>query len=163
MLTEWALKTRANACARSGEPFREGTSIYTLLHRDGFGFRREDVSEEVWMQIKGEVVPFSYWKSKYEIAPSNPEPLPKATSEELLRKLISEDNPSTRNARFVLALMLERKKLLKPIKTQIDGQERFLIYEHAKTSEVFLISDPQLHLEQLEEIQKEVYSLLRQL
>lgn len=164
MLTEWAIKTRGNACARSGEPFREGTSIYTLLYREGFGFRREDVSEEVWTQIKGQVVPFSCWKSKYESAsPVSPDPLPKAASEELLRKLISENNPSTRNSRFVLAVMLERKKLLKPINTQIDGQERFLIYEHAKTGEVFVISDPQLHLDQLEKVQNEVYSLLRQL
>ena len=37
---------------------------------------------------------------------------------------------------------------------------RFLIYEHVKTGEAFIIPDPRLRLDQLDSVQQEIYSLL---
>jgi hypothetical protein len=56
--------------------------------------------------------------------------------------------------------MLERKRVLK-VKEQIirDGKRTF-IYEQPKTGEVFTITDPGLHLDQLEEVQRDVANLL---
>ena len=63
-------------------------------------------------------------------------------------------------AAYILAVMLERKRLLK-VKQQItrDGQ-RVFIYEHPKTGDVFTIADPGLHLDQLQEVQQDVARLL---
>ena len=38
---------------------------------------------------------------------------------------------------------------------------KVLIYEHAKTGDVFVVPDPQLHLDELEPVQNEVASLLQ--
>ena len=56
--------------------------------------------------------------------------------------------------------MLERKRILK-VKEQImrDGQ-RIFIYEHPKTGDVFTIADPNLRLDQLEMVQRDVAALL---
>ena len=56
--------------------------------------------------------------------------------------------------------MLERKRLLK-IKEQIkrDGQ-RIFIYEQPKTGDIFTITDPDLQLNQLEAVQRDVAHLL---
>jgi hypothetical protein len=40
MLSEWQIKSRAHACARTQAPFSDGEVIYTLLFLDPFGFRR---------------------------------------------------------------------------------------------------------------------------
>jgi hypothetical protein len=58
--------------------------------------------------------------------------------------------------------MLERKRILK-VKEQIvrDGQ-RVFIYEQPKTGDIFTIADPNLHLDQLEEVQRDVAMLLEQ-
>jgi hypothetical protein len=77
-----------------------------------------------------------------------------------LRQLIQEDQPEKTNARYILALMLERKKTLKQVDVRETGGERILIYEHAKTGEVFLILDPKLRLDQLDAVQTEVYAFL---
>jgi hypothetical protein len=162
MLSEWEIKARAHQCSRTQERFQDGETIYTLLFRDGGAFRREDVSERAWQAIHAETAPFSFWKSKYEAPPPPaPEPLQKESVEELLRRLIQEDRPEYTNARYVLAVMLERKRILKQVDTQENSEERILIYEHAKTGEAFLIADPRLKLDQLDAVQEEVLRLLK--
>ena len=161
MVPEWQIKARARQCAKSQEPFAAGATIYTLLFRDRNGFRREDISERAWLEIKGQVQPFSFWKSRYEAPPPpGPEPVPKESGESLLRKLLHEDQPDHLNARYVLSIMLERKKILKQVDVRENGTIRFLIYEHAKTGEIFIIEDPGLKLDQLDSVQQEVYTLL---
>ena len=56
--------------------------------------------------------------------------------------------------------MLERKRILK-VKEQIirEGQ-RIFIYEQPKTGDVFTIADPNLRLDQLEQVQRDVAALL---
>ena len=58
--------------------------------------------------------------------------------------------------------MLERKRVLKQIKTESrsDGT-RLLIYEQGSTGDVFIVPDPQLRLDELETVQNEVAGLLR--
>jgi hypothetical protein len=58
--------------------------------------------------------------------------------------------------------MLERKRILK-VKEQIvrDGK-RVFIYEQPKTGDIFTIADPNLRLDQLEEVQRDVAMLLEQ-
>ena len=92
--------------------------------------------------------------------PAAPEPVPKESGESLLRKLLHEDQPDHLNARYVLSIMLERKKILKQVDVRENGTIRFLIYEHAKTGEIFIIEDPRLKLDQLDSVQQEVYALL---
>jgi hypothetical protein len=84
----------------------------------------------------------------------------KETAETLLRKLIEQNDPQHAAAAYILAVMLERKRLLK-VKEQLkrDGQ-RLFVYEHPKTGDIFTIADPDLHLDQLEQVQQDVANLL---
>ena len=94
--------------------------------------------------------------------PAPPEPMPKESVEELLRRLVNEDLPEHLNARYVLAILLERKRILKQVDIRESAEEKILIYEHVKTGEVFIIPDPRLRLDQLDSVQQEIYSLLAQ-
>lgn len=156
---EWAIKHRADACAVTHRPFAAGEYFYTLLFHDAGGYRREDLSEEAWRNRNENIRPFSFWKSRYEPLPGpSPEPLTKETAEELFRRLIASDNPPA-NACYVLAAMLERKRVLKQIKSE-EADGRVLIYEHGVTGDVFIVPDPQLRLDELENVQNEVAQLL---
>jgi hypothetical protein len=58
--------------------------------------------------------------------------------------------------------MLERKRVLKQVKTESrDGGTRVLIYEQGSTGDVFIVPDPELRLDELENVQNEVAELLR--
>ena len=94
--------------------------------------------------------------------PPKPEALPRETAESLLRKLIEgEDNPDNIPVIFVLAVMLERKKILieRTVRHLPDGS-LMRIYEHKKNGEVIFITDPNLSLEQIPIVQQRVAELL---
>jgi hypothetical protein len=162
LANEWPIKHRADACARTQRPFQPGEQFYTLLFREGEGFRREDLSEEAWTQRNENIRPFSFWKTKYEPPPPEPpEALAKESAEDLLRGLLARNDAANANTCYVLAVMLERKRVLKQIKTdQTDGRT-VLIYEHAKTGDVFIVPDVRLRLDEIEHVQHEVSQLLK--
>src|ERR1700739_235324 len=161
MFAEWEIKSRSHACAHTQVPFNDGDTIWTLLFRDKQGFRREDISDDAWTQLKESAQPFSFWKSKYQAPPSAPpEPLQKESVEALLRRLLEEDRPEYLNTRYVLAAMLERKKILKPVDVRETDSEKILVYEHARRGEAFLIIYRGLRLDQREAVQDEVALLL---
>jgi hypothetical protein len=161
LATGWAIKHRSDACSATQRPFAPGEYFYTLLFRDDGGFRREDLTEEAWANRNENIQPFSFWKTRYEPAPpAPPEPLAKESAEELFRRLSSSENPPA-NASYVLAVMLERKRVLKQIKSEDSERGRLLIYEHVRSGDVFIVPDPKLRLDEIEAVQNEVATLLR--
>jgi hypothetical protein len=162
MNQDWTIQHRGDRCAATGEPFREGAYFYTLLFYEKGEFRREDLSESAFKARNENIQPFSFWRSRYEPpAQPAPEPLGKQTAEDLLRRYMAERTPEHQNARYILAVMLERKKLLKEIEVR-RGNDGALarIYEHTKSGEVFVVPDPQLRLDQIADMQSQVAALL---
>lgn len=161
MQQDWNIRTRSESCEGTGRPFAEGETLHTALFREGDVFRRADFSEEAWndrQATDGADQPFSSWKSRYEPpAPPAPEALPKDDAEGMLRMLAGSHDPAHTNARYLLAVMLERKRILRP---QASGEKGLLVYEHARTGETFLIPDPGLSLADLAAVQEEVSALL---
>lgn len=168
---DWPIKHRAESCAVTHRAFARGEQFYTLLFREGDGFRREDLSLDAWSSRNENIRPFSFWKSRYEPTPvAPPEPLGKESAEELLRRLLAQNDRAHANACYVLAAMLERKRVLKQIKPEQPDQcggsfqlapPPALIYEHVQTGDVFIIPDVQLHLGELDSVQAEVATLLK--
>ena len=103
----------------------------------------------------------SHWQGVYEAPPAvAPDAIRKDTAEDLLRKLVELNDPRYRAASYILAVMLERKRLLR-VKEQLrQGGSRTFIYEQPKTGDIFTIPDPDLQLDQLEAVQRMVGDLL---
>jgi hypothetical protein len=160
LATEWPIKQRSEVCHATQRSFAPGEVFYTLLYREGDGFRREDLSEGAWQDRNENIQPFSFWKTKFEPAPpAAAETLAKENAEQLFRRLIVQNDPPA-HACFVLALMLERKRVLKQVRTENTNGDRLLVYEHRDNGDVFIVRDPQLHLNELERVQDEVARLL---
>jgi hypothetical protein len=158
MQADWEIKSRAHQCSRTGREFAEGEFFYTILVREGEGFLREDMSEEAWNERNENIQPFSFWRSKYEPpTPPPAEPLPRDDAEGLLRRLIQENDPAYSNVRYILALMLERKRVIRPLESSDDDM---LVYEHLATGETFVLANPKLSFERIPEVQREVSALL---
>ena len=71
------------------------------------------------------------------------------------------DDPAMKNVVYVLAIMLERSKILveRDAKGLEDGSIR-RVYEDRKQGDTFVILDPRLRLENLSEVQQQVVALL---
>jgi hypothetical protein len=161
----WHVRSRGRECAATQRPFTDGESIVTALFPDSesSGYVRRDYCAEGWKtyQESGDA-PFSFWKTKYT-APSGSDtvkPEEKLSAEEILQRLVEEDEDHTENARFILAVMLERQKLLRETDSQRTPTGILRVYEHRKTGEVFIVKDPNIPLADIEAVQNEVFILL---
>ena len=161
----WHLRGRSRECAATGAPFSEGQPIVTALFPDpeSSGYLRKDFSETSWNERgdDGEQ-PFSSWRTKFQPSQTTDDSraVTKQSAEELLRSLVEEDQDHTENTRYILAVMLERQKLLRETDTQPTSGGILRIYEHRKTGEVYIVKDPNIPLDQVEKIQEEVFALL---
>ena len=164
-MNDWNIQSRAAACESCSRPFDDKQPLHTLLFDERAELRRMDICENCWQtqfsegarERKGFI---SHWQTVFVAPVPIAEPIQKDTAETLLRKLIEQNDPQHAPAGYILAVMLERKRILK-VKEQFvrDGQ-RVFIYEHPKTGDVFTIADPNLRLDQLEQVQRDVAQLL---
>ena len=166
IVVDWKIKPRSGMCAQTQKRFEDGEVFYTVIFDDteSDGFIRRDFSEAVWKEMSGgfDPPPFSFWKSVYK-APAQVEEektFKQNSIEAMLHRMIEEDRPATENARYILALMLERKKILLPTETKDTDNRKLLFYEHKDTGSVYIVADPGLHLEEVGAIQEEVAELL---
>lgn len=166
-MNEWNIQTRAGACEACAQPFADKQSLHTLLFDEPPELRRMDVCEACWQNQfsqgardrKGFI---SHWQTIYQAPAPVADPIHKDTAETLLRKLIEQNDPRYAPAGYILAVMLERKRILK-VKEQIMREgKRVFIYEQPKTGDIFTITDPALRLDQLEQVQRDVGQLLEQ-
>lgn len=161
----WHVRSRSHECATTQRRFEEGEAIVTALFPDpeSSGYLRRDFCIEAWeARAEGEEKPFSFWRSTYQPPESatREDPMKQLSPEELLERLIEEDQEHTENTRYILAVMLERKKLLRETDSQPMPNGIMRVYEHRKSGEVYLVRDPNIPLEEVEQVQEEVFVLL---
>ena len=161
----WHVRSRSRECAATHRPFVDGETIVTALYPDPLSssYLRRDICLEAWSALPADAPPpFSFWQTSFS-APADGDaahPVEKLSPEEILHRLIAEDEDHTENTRYILAVMLERKKLLRETDSQRTPHGILRVYEHRKTGEVYLIRDPDIPLAQVETFQNEVITLL---
>ena len=164
-MNEWNIQSRAHACEVCAKPFADKQPYYTRLFDAPPELHRSDICDACAQKdgaARGRTGFISHWQGIYEAPVPVVDAIQKETAETVLRKLIEQNDPRYAPAAFILAVMLERKRILK-VKEQIvhDGR-RVFVYEQPKTGDIFTIADPDLHLDQLEEVQRDVAQLLEQ-
>lgn len=163
MIQEWNIRPRAPACDGCKIAFEDGQVCYSGIETVETEWVRRDFCAECWQQYRQAHPAFGAWRGRFH-APSlkkAEEPVKRETAETLLRRLLDEDADGNREVLFVLAVMLERKKILveRDVQVQPDG-ERCRLYEHRQNGELLRIPDPQLRLDALQPVQEAVMHLL---
>ena len=161
----WHIKSRAHQCSISEKDFDDGETFFTALFPDpeSGGYLRLDFSQEAWNSRDEESDnPFSFWRTIYRPPETEAkvEIVDKEDPESLLTSLIEQDEAHTENTRYILAVMLERKKILIETDSQKTHTGLLRIYEHRYSGEVFIVKDPQISLDQVAPLQEEVQKLL---
>ncbi|MEI6970632.1 MAG: hypothetical protein WCL44_03865 [bacterium] len=163
MSQDWNIQACSGKCGKCDVPFLEDQPYVSTLISAQEGFERRDFCEMCWDKPDvGRIVNHSSWKGVFKPPePPAKEVLKKENAESLLRNYMEIGDPANKNVVYVLAVMLERKKIFveRDIQLKDDGTQ-VLVYEHKKTGEIFMIPDPRLRLAQLESVQTEVAGLL---
>ena len=165
-MTEWKLNSRSHACDKCGTQFADGESCRTAVVLADGKYARVDSCEKCWGTLAEALPPpdfVSVWRGVYAAPePAAPEPLPKETAENLLRRMLEHGgDDATPAVIFVLAVMLERKRILleRGVRRGADGALT-RVYEHRKTGEIMLVTDPNLSGDEVPGVQQQIGRLL---
>jgi hypothetical protein len=161
---EWQLKSIARKCAISGEPFRTGDRVVCIiLKREGADIERTDMLASNAEKFTADGIELGRWTREVkDHAEEEREARLQllATREEFFLSLFNPtDEPSEdRNVlKQLLALMLERKRILRSIGKPTDGIQRYL---HIRTREEFQVPIDEFLPEQIARIQPALETLI---
>jgi len=159
------LQPLAPNCFVSGEPFVDGARIASHLVRSPATL--EIVRYDVLAAHAAEFAPAGFVACKWvhtfkpRRAAENPERALRLTAENLFTTLADPAaEPTPENARLLqfLALLLERKRILRPRGASADG--RRTRYEHARTKAIFEVPAGELTPEFFVEVQTQLSVLV---
>jgi len=161
----WHIRSRSRDCASTGVAFADGQPIVTALFPDpeSSGYLRKDFTVEAWAaRTEADEPPFSFWKAVFHATVSDEKPgiVEKESVESLLKRLVEEDEDHTENVRYILAVMLERQRLLRETDTQRMPNGILRVYEHRKTGDVYIIRDPDIPLSEVDKVQADIILML---
>ncbi len=158
-MEQWKVERTAGVCAGSGQPLEPGQEYYAALIDTPTGFERKDFSIEYWDQNKPEV--YSFWKT---IIPQPNEKKKLFVDDSVLinffERLAQETDQLKVNFRFVLALILMRKRKLKYEDTLRQDNKEIWVMRFVRETDTHKVENPQLNDEQIEQVSQELSAIL---
>jgi len=159
MAQDWQVEQATGVCTASGRRFEEGDEFYTVLFEDGETFKRLDYSVEAWTGPPEGC--FCCFKSRVPVKEKRKKLL---VDNELLvgffQRLVDETEPARVQFRFVLALILMRKRLLRYEDCGgRDGAEVWrmtMVRDHSSHQVV----NPRLTDEQIDDVSRQLGAIL---
>ncbi len=166
----FTLGRRTGLCASTGEPIAEGAEVVTMLVESDEadeGIARLDFAAEAWDQgarpAEAQRV-FAFWRGTQPASGANTSS--RLISDEELLELFSrteteQDDPRQVTFRYVLGLLLIRRRLLSVLKTtRRDNADVLHVRVRGRPDDVLEVSDPGLDDSQLEAETEALLALL---
>jgi hypothetical protein len=155
-MTDYQIQNSTRRCALTGRELKPGERYYSVLLDEGGTFTRKDYSLEAWQGPPEGA--FSFWQGRLATG-SSPRRL--VIDDELLiecfHRLEGELEPNKVSFRFVLALLLMRRRRLKLEETRQEGSQEILVLRCPRTGARHEVLDPGLGEEELEGVQDDVF------
>ena len=159
-MADWEIKRPLGQCCGSGREIETGEDYYATLVETEQGLERRDFSLEYWEEHKPQV--YCFWKTR--LAPPD-EKRELFVSDEMLEaffeRLANETAPEKVSFRFVLALVLMRKRRLKYEGTKMDGAREIWLLRVTGQKEVVEVVNPHLDEEQIEQLTSQIGQILQ--
>lgn len=159
-MDEWEIDKPLGQCSGTGKKFEYGEEYFGALVKTDQGLQRQDFSVDYWNKEKPDV--FCYWKTKF------PHPDQKKhvfVDNEMLmaffERLAKETEQEKINFRFVLALVLMRKRRLKYDSSVIDGDKEIWRLRITGEKQTVDVLNPHLDEEQIQQLTSQIGQILQ--
>ena len=155
---EWDIGNTALVCASCGKSFGEGQPIFSVLCDEPEGMARRDYCSDCRPPV-GDALGF--WHTRI---PARDDPVKRFVDDEvimdLFRRLEGHSDPRKRNFRYVLSLLLMRKKTLKFVEfKRADDGDRLLLSDRVSDA-THVVMDPNLTEEEIRQVTDEIGQIL---
>ncbi len=160
MSNEWEIVRSSGKCAVTQRDFAEGEAYYAVLLESPAGFERKDISLEAWSGPPENT--FCYWRARVPVRDRKRSAL--AVDQNMLvhlfNRLEDEESPRKQQIRFVLALLLMRKRRLKLDKTIQEGPEEYWILRLTDDQSEHRVLNPRLTHEEVDRLSAQLTAIL---
>jgi hypothetical protein len=157
---EWEIEKPVGNCSGTGRKIEYGEEYFGALVETEQGLARRDFCADYWQSQKPQV--FCYWKTKL------PQPGQKKAQfidDDMLmaffNRLAEETEQEKINFRFVLALILMRKRRLKYDSSEIQNDEENWRLRITGDKEIVTVLNPHLDEEQIEQLSSQISEILQ--
>ncbi len=159
-MADWEINRPLGQCSGSGRKIEPGEDYYGALVEAEQGLVRRDFSGEYWEREKPAV--YCFWKTKLA-APNEKREL--FISDDMLmaffERLANETEAEKVRFRFVLALVLMRKRRLKYDSTRNDGGQELWRLKVSGDKDLVEVVNPHLNEEQIEQLTSQIGQILQ--
>ena len=159
-MDEWEINKPLGQCYGTERTIESGEEYFAALVETEEGLQRRDFCADYWESRKPDV--FCYWKSRL------PEPGQKKqlfVDDQMLmaffERLEKETEPEKINFRFVLALILMRKRILKYDDTTTENGREIWRLRIVGDKQVVEVLNPNLDEEQIEQLSSQIGEILQ--
>lgn len=160
---QWTVPKPANACSVSGKPIAPGERFWAAVRDNPGGIERLDVAGDHWDALdKSDLL--ASWQTTM---PVGEEKKKRFVDDEVLctlfEKLADATEPAKLNFRFVLGLILMRKRLVLYDRTrqEADGRDVWVVRMRGRQDLLDLV-DPKLNAEQTLEVSQQLGQVLNE-
>ena len=159
MAKDWQMPRAGAACAGCGRPFEVGEEFRALLFEMPEGYERRDYCPAC--TPPAEPAPVGTWKTHRPVPASASTPVfDREAMYNFFLGMEGAEHPEKVRLRFVLALVLWRKKVLNFLRSdESDGRE-YWEFAVVKSDETHRVERPEIAEEQLEELSTQLERLL---
>lgn len=161
--TGYDVQKPIGVCAVTGQAIEPGEKFMTALRETPLGFERIDVALPAWEQFDRKDV-VAYWHTSMPTAHQAKRKLfvDDAVLTDLFERLTDVAEPAKVNFRFVLGLILMRKKLLSYESSSTrDGREVWLMKPKGRDETLELLN-PHLNEEQVKDVSTQLGEILNE-
>jgi len=158
-MIDYQIQPNTRRCFLTGRELKPGEKYFSVLLDEAGQFVRHDYSAEVWQGPPDGA--FSFWAGK--VPASDGSKRPRIDDEMLLEcfsRLEGQDDPSRVNFRYVVALLLMRRKRLKFSAALTEQGREVLRLRDARTGAEHEVVNPGLTDEEMASVQEEVLKVL---
>lgn len=161
MANEWSMPRRADQCAGCQHEFAIGESFAAYLYETAAGYERRDYCGNC--AAPTEPVALGVWKThRPEPSTKKVQPFDREAIYGFFERLEDAQEPQQVQFRFVLALLLWRKRVLRHENTVVDGGHEVWEFIVPRTGMRQRVVRPDLDEEQLDRLSAQVEALLAQ-
>jgi hypothetical protein len=158
-MTDYQLQANTRRCAATGQELHPGERFYGVLLVENGKFIRKDYSERAWQGPPDGALGF--WRSRVvEGQSARRPPVDDDLLMACLQRLESESDSTKIAFRYVLALLLMRRKRLRLEDTKKEGEREVMHLRCTRKGDRFRVADPALSDHELESVQDEVFRVL---
>ena len=165
MASSWTISRRKGRCAETGRDFDDGERHASVLTvRDGV-LERADLSVEAWEALDGRIEageeqrPLFHWFTRHQVERRKTVQLDLESLDRLFQELEGREELQVRELRYVLCLLLMRKRRVKVEKVLREGDEEAFLVKRPRDDRRYKVYVYDFEAERLDEVRAQLQAV----